>query len=168
MTRKYKHTIQPWESTEEVFTDGAHELGVSKHFSFEPVLDSLPARTIALILIYPTPSDYEEQKEAKETNHLRQPESQAIGPRDAIWLSQRVQNACGPYALLHAVLNSEAGHHLRKLNFRTSPKAWLMTRTQDMGRFSTSFSETSGELLLRKHATRQLKKIRICGKDAQQ
>lgn len=107
--RKYARTIQPWESTEDVFSNGAHELGLSSSLSFEPVFEQvLPARTIALILIYPTPPDYEEKKEAEEAKSAQQPRiTQAIEDCDVVWLSQKVQNACGPYALLHSIYNSD-------------------------------------------------------------
>lgn len=140
MTRRYKHTIQPWESTEEIFTEGAHELGLSRDLTFEPVLGSLPERTIAIILIYPTPSHYEEQKKNERADSARQSETQATQACDVVWLSQEVQNACGPYALLHAVLNSDGRLHLRELDPSTSRKISLMTCMQTMAQYSTGFS----------------------------
>merc|ERR1711939_817412 len=96
--RKMK-SIQPWESSAEVFS----------------LEDSLPAQTVALILVYPTSSNYEEQK-AKEATSL-QGSADAIELRDldVLWLSQKVQNACGPYALFHAVFNSSSRHHPKTL-----------------------------------------------------
>ena len=111
-------SIQPWESSAEVFTSGAIQLGLSDKLHFEEVFsleDSLPAQTVALILVYPTSSDYEEQK-VKEATSLQGPaDAKELQDLDVLWLSQKVQNACGPYALFHAVFNSSSRHHVSKL-----------------------------------------------------
>jgi len=115
MAAKGTQTIQPWESSAEVFTSGGSQLGLSDRLHFEEVWSlegSLPARSVALILVYPTRTDYEEQKQ-KEENFL-QGSASTMGQQDldVVWLPQKVQNACGPYALLHAVFNSKSRHHL--------------------------------------------------------
>jgi len=59
------HAIQPWESSPEIFTLAAHALRLLQDFRFVEVLSlekSLPKSTIALVLVYPTPSNYETQK----------------------------------------------------------------------------------------------------------
>jgi ubiquitin carboxyl-terminal hydrolase L3 len=117
MARTYKRAIKPWESSSEVFTDGAHELGLSKELHFEDVLElagPLPERTVALILTYTTPADYERRREKDGDIRKTTAGAEDQGP-DVIWLSQDVQNACGPYALFHAIFNSNGRNHLGKL-----------------------------------------------------
>lgn len=87
-------------------------MGLATGFHFEDVLEldgQLPKQTVALILTYTTPEDYEEQK--TDTKDAREPTG-TDRDVDAIWLYQTVQNACGPYALFHAIFNSNGWHHL--------------------------------------------------------
>lgn len=112
------HAIQPWESSPEVFTKAAHILGLAHEFEFMQVLsleDPLPQNTVALILVYPTPSDYETQKTANDRLADCKQSVVCEEDHDIIWLRQRVHNACGPYALLHAIFNSIAREHLSEL-----------------------------------------------------
>lgn len=113
MARKYDRAIEPWESSPEIFTSAAHSLGLSEEFYFVDVLDlegKLPQGTVALVLAYTTPDDYESQQELNAT--------QARGIAwngesfNVVWLSQKVQNACGPYALFHATFNSIGRDHV--------------------------------------------------------
>lgn len=123
MTRNYKQAINPWESSSEIFTAGAHSLGLSEEFRFEDVLGlagPLPDGTVALVLVYITPDHYESQK----ARIASEDESGvATGRQDpnVVFLSQKVQNACGPYALFHAVFNSIARDHIGKLHVRVAP-----------------------------------------------
>jgi hypothetical protein len=67
-----QRSIQPWESSGSIFTQGAHTLGLSEELHFVDVFnleESLLVGTLAVILVYPTVSDYEEQKELDAKKH---------------------------------------------------------------------------------------------------
>lgn len=80
-------------------------------FSLE---ETLPSGTLAVILVYPTPPDYEEQRQKVVKGHKFGAEEHEIP--HAVWFQQRVQNGCGPYALLHAVFNSTCCEQLGNLS----------------------------------------------------
>jgi ubiquitin carboxyl-terminal hydrolase L3 len=104
-------SIQPWESSEEVFTSAASQLGLPETLLFREIWDLedfLPSGTIALILVYPTAMDYEEQKTKGSIPPDTSDYESDHRNLDVTYLSQKVQNACGPYALFHAVFNSHA------------------------------------------------------------
>lgn len=120
MTRHYEIAIKPWESSSEVFTAGGHSLGLSEELHFEDVLGlegPLPEGTVALILVYITPDDYEDLAAVTASGDAS---GFATERQDdnVVFLSQRVQNACGPYALFHAVFNSIGRDHIGKLDAR--------------------------------------------------
>jgi ubiquitin carboxyl-terminal hydrolase L3 len=121
MARTYELAVKPWESSSEVFTEGACALGLSKDFHFEEVLGlegPLPRGTVALILTYITPTDYETQK-AESEDLLETTAAASEQDSTVVWLPQKVQNACGPHSLFHAVFNSICRHHLGKPGPRT-------------------------------------------------
>jgi ubiquitin carboxyl-terminal hydrolase L3 len=116
MARTYELAVKPWESSSEVFTKGARALGLSEDFHFEEVLGlegPLPGGTIALVLTYITPADYETQK-SKSEDLLKTTAAASEQDSTVVWLPQKVQNACGPHSLFHAVFNSNCRHHLGK------------------------------------------------------
>ncbi|KAI1735513.1 ubiquitin carboxyl-terminal hydrolase, family 1 [Xylaria scruposa] len=121
-----KHFI-PLESNPGLFTQLIHQLGVSTTLSFHDVwslddpdlLSLVPRPVLAFIMVFPTPSDYEDRlvKESDMTvNDTLQKESE-----DVVWFKQTINNACGLYAILHAVANGRAqdfiepGSHLSHL-----------------------------------------------------
>jgi ubiquitin carboxyl-terminal hydrolase L3 len=109
--------MQPWESSGTIFTQGAHALGLSRELCFVDVFsleDTLPNGTLAVILVYPTPPNYEEQRQMSVEGHKIGAEEHEVP--HAMWFQQRVQNACGPYALLHAVFNSTCYERLGNLS----------------------------------------------------
>jgi ubiquitin carboxyl-terminal hydrolase L3 len=115
MAAIYQRSIQPWESSGSIFTQGAHALGLSEELRFVDVFsleETLPGGTLAMILVYPTVPNYEEQKEIDAKK--RELGAEVEESPHAVWFSQKVQNACGPYALLHAVFNSRCRHRLGK------------------------------------------------------
>ncbi|KAH6882945.1 hypothetical protein BKA58DRAFT_374168 [Alternaria rosae] len=108
-----KHFI-PLESNPDVFTELAHKLGLSASLVFEDVLclddpellGFLPRPAFALILVFPTTDDYEKRVQDEDT---KLGELQAYGGTgDVIFFKQTINNACGLYAILHAVCNGEA------------------------------------------------------------
>jgi ubiquitin carboxyl-terminal hydrolase L3 len=113
---KYRKHFIALESNPEVFTKLSHKLGVSEAFCFVDVLsldlvEMLPRPALALILTFPTSAEYERHK---STEDAEREEYTEIDEDGVIWLPQTINNACGLYALLHAVFNSEARHLIRK------------------------------------------------------
>ena len=108
-----KHFI-PLESNPDVFTELAHKLGLSTSLVFEDVLSLddpellgfLPRPAFALILVFPTTDDYEKrvQDEDAKVEEFRT----SGGAGDLVFFKQTINNACGLYAILHAVCNGEA------------------------------------------------------------
>ena len=108
-----KHFI-PLESNPIVFTELAHKLGLSTSLVFEDVLSLddpellgfLPRPAFALILVFPTTDDYEKrvQDEDAKVEEFRT----SGGAGDLVFFKQTINNACGLYAILHAVCNGEA------------------------------------------------------------
>lgn len=108
-TQYRKHFI-PLESNAEVFTNLIHKLGVSSSLQFQDIysLDDefLPRLAIALILIFPTSDEYEAEKVRDEATYEKY---SGFGPdEDVTWFKQTINNACGLYAILHAVCNGDA------------------------------------------------------------
>jgi ubiquitin carboxyl-terminal hydrolase L3 len=105
----YKKHFIPLESNPEVFTELIQDLGLSK-LSFEDVYtldepDFLPHPAHALILVFPTTEIYEADKQKEEKD--------AVADREGtIWFKQTINNACGLYAILHAVYNSGARSYI--------------------------------------------------------
>lgn len=107
----HKHFI-PLESNPEVFTALIHKLGVSPSLCFEDVLSLddpeplafLPRPVHALILIIPTTEEYEQRisiEDSGTTDCLDDRDEEAV-----VFFRQTINNACGLYAVLHAVCNS--------------------------------------------------------------
>lgn len=105
-----KHFI-PLESNPDVFNNLIGLLGASKSLTFEDVLsldepDLLPHPTVALILVFPTTSDYEARKAAEDAE--RGEYRNSGDDEDILWFKQTINNACGLYGILHALTNGEA------------------------------------------------------------
>ncbi|KAI1270791.1 ubiquitin carboxyl-terminal hydrolase, family 1 [Xylaria sp. FL0933] len=108
-----KHFI-PLESNPSLFTQLIHQLGVSSALSFYDVwslddpglLSLVPRPVLALIIVYPTPGNYEDCL-AKE-NDLAVNDAPHGENEDVTWFKQTINNACGLYATLHAVANGRA------------------------------------------------------------
>jgi ubiquitin carboxyl-terminal hydrolase L3 len=108
-----KHFI-PLESNPEVFTELIHKLGVAETLCFQDVfslddpdlLALVPRPAYALILVFPTSPAYEDKVE-KEDEGLE--EYQHTGKdEEVVFFKQTINNACGLYAILHAVCNGDA------------------------------------------------------------
>jgi hypothetical protein len=108
----------PLESDPYIFTDLIRALGV-RTLEFQDVLSldlpdlistgslALPAPIYALILIFPTTRAHEaELYEAKRLARSAGTQYTGRGPKEpVIWFEQTIHNACGLYAILHAVSN---------------------------------------------------------------
>jgi hypothetical protein len=109
-----KHFI-PHESNPEVFTSLIHSLGVTPSLQFQDVLSLddtdllsfLPRPAHALILVFPTTDAYE-MRVKEEDNSLEPYEAEG----DVRFFKQTINNACGLYAVLHAVCNGSASAEL--------------------------------------------------------
>jgi ubiquitin carboxyl-terminal hydrolase L3 len=114
--RTYSKTFVPLESNPQIFTSLAHNLGASPGLKFTEFYsldedDSEPKKgeILAYILAFPTGENYEDERAAegeKDVDGKEREEEQ--GDKNMIWLRQTIHNACGLYALLHAVCNGKA------------------------------------------------------------
>lgn len=122
-----KHYI-PLESNPVLFTQLIHQLGVSPSLAFQDVLSIndpnllafIPRPALALILVFPTSDAYEVAKAKEE--ELRD-EYDGVGrsggeaeveEERVMWFRQSIHNACGLYAILHAISNGESRNFIRK------------------------------------------------------
>lgn len=150
MASHRKHYF-PLESNPVLFTQLIHQLGVSPSLAFEDVLSIndpdlvafIPRPALALILVFPTSDVYEVAKAKEEEMRdeyagLRESGSGGEGgegekggeEEPVMWFRQTINNACGLYAILHAISNGEARKYIRKF-------------------YSSSSSSSSPPLLLR-------------------
>ncbi|GMM32856.1 ubiquitin-specific protease [Saccharomycopsis crataegensis] len=107
-------SVVPLESDPSIFTNLAHSLGVSQHIEFtdiysltDPDLTSFIPRPIkAIVLLFPIDDAFETLK--KQEDSSRNAYEIPSNPQDEkiYWFPQRIKNACGLYALLHAVSNT--------------------------------------------------------------
>lgn len=108
MSVTYRKHFLPLESNPEVFNELIRLLGASDEIAFEDVLSLeepslLPRPTLAAILVLPTSPAYEEKKFAAEAA-LAEYSGSGIG-EPVVWFRQTIHNACGLYAILHALSN---------------------------------------------------------------
>ena len=104
-----KHFL-PLESNPEVFNELIRLLGASDDIAFEDVfsLDEpslLPRPTLAAIIVLPTDPAFEKRKSAAEASRAEYSGSGKGEP--VVWFKQTINNACGLYAILHALGNIE-------------------------------------------------------------
>ena len=111
--QSYEKCFIPLESDPPALNDLMYKLGVSGSLSLtdvwsidEPDQLSLISRPVlALILVLPTCEGYEQQRLSR-----REPvgtTEDSIGD-EVFWIRQTIDNACGLYAILHAICNFEA------------------------------------------------------------
>lgn len=101
----YINAVVPLESNPEVFTHFAEKLGLSPLLSFQDIyslddpdlLAFLPRPMQAIVLLFPITEEYEKFKDSEPV--------EPVNNAKIVWLKQLVKNACGLYALLHALLN---------------------------------------------------------------
>ncbi|KAJ7443949.1 ubiquitin C-terminal hydrolase L3 [Mycena galericulata] len=108
----------PLESDPSIFTDLIRALGVHS-LEFRDVLSldaadhapsgclALPEPVYALILLFPASKTYEaELAAAKRLARSNGTQSKGCGTEEpVVWFEQTIHNACGLYAILHAVAN---------------------------------------------------------------
>lgn len=105
----YKKHFLPLESNPDVFTELIHRLGAVEGAAFEDVLtldepELFPYPALAVVLVLPTTAAYEERKAAAEAarHEHNDHDEDAV-----IWFKQTINNACGLYAVLHALFNTD-------------------------------------------------------------
>ncbi|KAF2455014.1 hypothetical protein BDY21DRAFT_387166 [Lineolata rhizophorae] len=118
--KRYRKHFIPLESNPDVFTDLIHKLGASPTLGFRDVLtldepELLPRPALALILIFPTLEAYESQKEKEEA--LYEECAGSAREEEVVWFEQTINNACGLYAILHAVCNGDARNFIHTGSF---------------------------------------------------
>ncbi|KAF9870222.1 ubiquitin carboxyl-terminal hydrolase, family 1 [Colletotrichum karsti] len=123
ITPEGKKVVIPLENNPDVFTSLVHDLGVSPDLGFfdvysldEPALLSLvPRPALALIFISPAPMYYQVRAEDGTRSAKDGVTYAGAGPDEpVIWFRQTIGNACGLYALIHAVGNGEAREYVRE------------------------------------------------------
>lgn len=105
-------TFHSLESISDVFSRLIHSLGVSPDLTFEDILslddpNLLPHPALALVLVFPTSTAYEDHK-AKE-KAMRQEYAGSSEEKAILWFKQTINNACGLYGALHAISNVTDG-----------------------------------------------------------
>jgi ubiquitin carboxyl-terminal hydrolase L3 len=121
-TSCYRKSFLPLESNPDVFTVLAHRLGADPKLRFQDVWSleesQLSSPALALILLFPTSEDYEDQREIR---NVSREESSTCSVADGIsWFPQTINNACGLYAVVHALCNGAAMRKLGPLNAQRS------------------------------------------------
>lgn len=115
--QKYRKHFIPLESNPDVFTELIHKLGLPTSLSFQDVwslepdlLAMIPRPVHALILAVPTTEGYEKQVHNEDAEVKAASDSET--ETNTIFFKQTINNACGLYAILHAICNGEARNKL--------------------------------------------------------
>ncbi|KAI1337645.1 ubiquitin C-terminal hydrolase L3 [Xylariaceae sp. FL0016] len=126
MSKEKKYWI-PLESNPELFTELIHNLGVSKEIAFHDVLSLnepellalVPRPALALVLVVPCNGNYTERIVEEERDV---PAHDRWGDKEEVmFYTQTIGNACGWFAILHALSNGDArsyigtGTHMAKI-----------------------------------------------------
>ncbi|KAK2733838.1 ubiquitin c-terminal hydrolase l3 [Colletotrichum kahawae] len=126
MPQTYNKAFIPLESNPEVFNELISLLGAPPSLRFEDIftLDDpalLPDKILALILIFPTTPTFEARLTAEEAGAQDWMVEHNEEDEDAVWFKQTINNACGLYAILHALANGRAKDFLNNLLSITAP-----------------------------------------------
>jgi ubiquitin carboxyl-terminal hydrolase L3 len=113
-----KHFI-PLESNPDIFTELIHKLGISPSLNFQDVfsldpelLSFIPRPAHALILVFPTTNEYERRVNVEDFKAKDVLDSD--DENEIVFFRQTINNACGLYAILHAVCNGEVRNSFGK------------------------------------------------------
>ena len=109
----------PIESNPALFTQLIHRLGVSTSLRFEDVLSVtdpellalIPRPVLALVSVSPYTTKYKANQAEEEA--LRDDYTASGQDEKVMWFRQTIHNACGLYAILHAVSNGDARAKIR-------------------------------------------------------
>ena len=116
----YRKHFVPLESNPDVFTELIHGLGISSSLSFQDVLSLddpellgfLPRPVHALILVFPTTEQYERRVNVEDLE--KKDYLDAGAEDDIVFFRQTINNACGLYAIFHAVCNGDTKNSFGK------------------------------------------------------
>lgn len=108
VTQPYTKCFIPLESDPSVLSDLMYDLGVSTTLALMDVVSiedssllSLISRpALALILVLPTSDEYERHRRKVTFEVAEDPIAGEV-----FWFRQTIDNACGLYAILHAICN---------------------------------------------------------------
>jgi hypothetical protein len=78
-----------------------------------------PRPALALVLAFPTPSDYDEKLEAQA--RTKSDRNEDMNGANVVWYKQTINNACGLSAILHAACNGDARDSIREWNILKRP-----------------------------------------------
>lgn len=118
--KRYAKAFIPLESNPSVLNDLMHSLGASDSLALsdvwsvdDPTLLGLMSRPVfAFILVLPTSEEYERHRQSTKVHSDSAEDSKG---EEIVWLRQTINNACGLYAILHAVCNLEAREFISML-----------------------------------------------------
>ncbi|KXH28335.1 ubiquitin carboxyl-terminal hydrolase, family 1 [Colletotrichum salicis] len=113
MPEVYNKAFIPLESNPQVFNELITALGASPNLHFQDIftLDDpafLPSKILALVLVFPTTPAYEARLTAEDAGAKDWMVGHDEEDEDAVWFKQTINNACGLYAVLHALANGRA------------------------------------------------------------
>jgi ubiquitin carboxyl-terminal hydrolase L3 len=119
---RYAAHFVPLESDPHVFDSLIHGLGASPNLTFQEVYtldepDQLPHPALALILILPTSTTYERHKAVEESTTQENTHDDG----EVVWFKQTINNACGLYAILHAICNGDGRQFIGTLYLTRFP-----------------------------------------------
>lgn len=108
----------PLESNPEVFTELAKSMGLQPTLAFNDVfsiddpdlLAFVPRPVYALILVFPVSESYEKHRQVEDGQKSEDYYTKIAGTPEqkSLWFRQTIRNACGTYAILHALVNGFA------------------------------------------------------------
>ncbi|PKS11979.1 hypothetical protein jhhlp_001275 [Lomentospora prolificans] len=109
--KNYKKHFIPLESNPDVFNQLIRLLGAPESLVFEDVFtldepEFLPHPAVALVLIFPAGEGYEARLAMEEA--ARHDNIPGDSGKEVTWFKQTIHNACGLYAILHALSNGES------------------------------------------------------------
>ncbi|KAL9608873.1 MAG: hypothetical protein Q9167_006309 [Letrouitia subvulpina] len=117
-TQSYAKCFIPLESDPSVLNDLMYDLGVSTTLALvdvvsieDPTLLGVISRpALALILVLPTSDEYEEHRQTIKGTFEVAEDTRA---GEVFWFRQTIDNACGLYAILHAICNFETKDYIK-------------------------------------------------------
>jgi ubiquitin carboxyl-terminal hydrolase L3 len=124
MATERRKSFYPLESSPDVFNELVQLLGASPQLAFDDVLslddpELLPHPALALVLVLPDgPLIKSYAADAPDAEKY----SGSGADEPVVWFKQTIYNACGLYAILHALSNGEALKYLGKLGNESAPK----------------------------------------------
>ncbi|OHE95018.1 ubiquitin carboxyl-terminal hydrolase, family 1 [Colletotrichum orchidophilum] len=121
MPQTYNKAFIPLESNPQVFNELIALLGASPRLQFKDVftLDdptALPQKILALVLIFPTTPTFEARLTIEDAGAKDWMVEHDEEDEDAVWFKQTINNACGLYAILHALANGRAKDFLTPMD----------------------------------------------------